>query len=303
MHTAEYLTPVLTTSKFQEKGMLTPEEFVAAGDQLVFKCQTWQWASGDSSMAKKYLPPDKQFLITRNVPSLCRASTYAMQDAQESMVEGDGEDGWLSTHVDTDFQKNLGMPDIVDMADVDDVPSVQMKSLHIDNTYMQNNTDDIPDIDAAAFGVEEDDAAALGAPQPHTTYLTASEPEDNVVQTRTYDLSITYDKFYRTPRMYLFGYDERRQPLTSDKVMEDISADHANKTVTVDPHPHTGIPCASIHPCKHSSMMKRMIDYHASETATSGENSSVTVGQYMFLFLKFMAAVIPTIDYDYTIST
>lgn len=40
---AEYLTPVLTSSQFQEKGVLTPEEFVLAGDQLTFKCPTWQW--------------------------------------------------------------------------------------------------------------------------------------------------------------------------------------------------------------------------------------------------------------------
>ncbi len=29
--------------------------------------------------------------------------------------------------------------------------------------------------------------------------------------TRTYDLSITYDKYYATPRLYLFGYDEVRR--------------------------------------------------------------------------------------------
>ena len=46
---------------------------------------------------------------------------------------------------------------------------------------------------------------------------------------RTYDISIVYDKYYRTPRVYLFGYDEHRQPLTTDQIMEDISADHANK--------------------------------------------------------------------------
>jgi hypothetical protein len=27
---------------------------------------------------------------------------------------------------------------------------------------------------------------------------------------RTYDLSIAYDKYYRTPRLFLFGYDEVR---------------------------------------------------------------------------------------------
>jgi hypothetical protein len=39
----EYLTPVLTESSFESKGLLTPEEFVKAGDLLVYKCPTWRW--------------------------------------------------------------------------------------------------------------------------------------------------------------------------------------------------------------------------------------------------------------------
>ena len=31
---------------------------------------------------------------------------------------------------------------------------------------------------------------------------------DGILQTRTYDLNITYDKYYQTPRIWLFGYDE-----------------------------------------------------------------------------------------------
>lgn len=34
--------------------------------------------------------------------------------------------------------------------------------------------------------------------------------EDAILQTRTYDLYITYDKYYQTPRLWLFGYDEVR---------------------------------------------------------------------------------------------
>ena len=33
--------PQLKTSAFLARGVLTPEEFVAAGDELVFKCPTW----------------------------------------------------------------------------------------------------------------------------------------------------------------------------------------------------------------------------------------------------------------------
>ena len=36
----------------------------------------------------------------------------------------------------------------------------------------------------------------------------SANKEDAILQTRTYDLNITYDNYYRTPRLWLFGYDE-----------------------------------------------------------------------------------------------
>ena len=41
---------------------------------------------------------------------------------------------------------------------------------------------------------------------------------DHIVSTRTYDLMITYDKYYQVPRFWLVGYDENRQPLKSSQV-------------------------------------------------------------------------------------
>merc|ERR1712198_367236 len=66
----------------------------------------------------------------------------------------------------------------------------------------------------------------------------ASEGGSGILQTRTYDLNITYDKYYQTPRLWLFGYDENRKPLTMDEIYDDISQDHVNKTVTIEGHPH-----------------------------------------------------------------
>lgn len=76
-------------------------------------------------------------------------------------------------------------------------------------------------------------------------------PEGEIIHTRTYDLHITYDKYYQTPRLWLFGYDENQKPLTVEEMYEDVSQDHAKKTVTMETHPHLpGPPMASVHPCR-----------------------------------------------------
>ena len=40
------------------------------------------------------------------------------------------------------------------------------------------------------------------------TGAAATPSGGGIMQTRTYDLNITYDNYYRTPRLWLFGYDE-----------------------------------------------------------------------------------------------
>lgn len=41
-----------------------------------------------------------------------------------------------------------------------------------------------------------------------TTGAAAIDNGDSVLHTRTYDLHITYDKYYQTPRLWVVGYDE-----------------------------------------------------------------------------------------------
>jgi len=108
-------TPVSHTSTFRKTGEITPEEFVAAGDYLVYKFPTWAWGDADdASRRASHLPAGKQFLVTRNVPCHRRLDDDFAGDAgHEEAVVGDGllggggdgsgegggddDEGWLRT--------------------------------------------------------------------------------------------------------------------------------------------------------------------------------------------------------------
>lgn len=103
--------PVTTTSTFRRTGEITPDEFVEAGDYLVSKFRTWAWADADDpSRRADFLPPGKQYLVTRNVPCYRRLDDDFAGDAgREQAIVNDGEgfgeggqgaaddDGWLRT--------------------------------------------------------------------------------------------------------------------------------------------------------------------------------------------------------------
>ncbi|GAA6058254.1 hypothetical protein JCM3770_006081 [Rhodotorula araucariae] len=278
----DYLSPVLRDSKFKETGRLTPDEFVAAGDFLVYKFPTWQWEAGEPSKAREFLPKDKQYLVSRNVPCLRRVSQLGQQggagDEYAEMLmdfaaESGGEPGaegdeWVATHTHAqDPNSTITAPDIGDIPDADDPSSaVEGIASSLADTALSAGAggrdeipdlDDIPDMDDAEAGeglVEEEDEAAVKV-EP------AGARSDNLVQVRTYDCMITYDKYYQTPRMWLLGYDEHKRPLPPTSALEDVSSDHALKTVTIEPFPHSSaLAIASVHPCKHSSVMRKVIE-------------------------------------------
>jgi ubiquitin-like-conjugating enzyme ATG3 len=64
----------------------------------------------------------------------------------------------------------------------------------------------------------------------------------------------------------------------------------ARKTVTIDAHPHTGIPAVSIHPCRHAAVMKLML-----------ANSPAEPRHFLLTFLRFAQTAIPSVQYDFTI--
>ncbi|CAL5407652.1 hypothetical protein CsSME_00028953 [Camellia sinensis var. sinensis] len=290
--TVERITNPRTVSAFKEKGVLSITEFVLAGDNLVSKCPTWSWESGEPSKRKSYLPAEKQFLITRNVPCLRRAASVEEEyeaAGGEVLLDNEDNDGWLATH---------GKPIENKCEEEENLPSMETLEISKKNTiqsissYFGGDDEDIPDMEEyeEPDNLIETDPATL-----QCTYLVAQEPDDdNILRTRTYDVSITYDKYYQTPRVWLTGYDESRMLLRPELVLEDVSQDHARKTVTIEDHPHLPGKHASVHPCRHGAVMKKIIDVLMSRGVEP------EVDKYLFLFLKFVASVIPTIEYDYT---
>ncbi|ELP91087.1 hypothetical protein EIN_268330 [Entamoeba invadens IP1] len=245
----DLLKPTLTESQFIEKGVLTPEEFVRAGDFLVDKYRTWQWVgSADCKKTVDYLPANKQFLITRDIRCAIRAQGGPVAKTEVCTIDGE------------EFEVPLEeKPEEVCEEDSDEIV----------------DADDI--VDADEISDEKD-----------TTIAT-----EEIKTTRTYDISIIYSHFDRTPKVWLLGYDEDHKPLSETQMFEDLSATHAGQTATTDTHPFLEIKEIYIHPCRHAQVMKKRVD----EMVKEGKNPRVDL--YLMIFLKFLTTVIPTMEYDY----
>lgn len=279
----EHLTPVSSTNDFKETGQISPEAFVTAGDYLVHQFPTWSWQAGDKSRTRDFLPTEKQYLIVRNIACTNRANNL------ETGIQEVDEDDFVNTLTS------------VQAAPIDDIPDMQItpeqvKRPEIGTIGAETPLDDLPDLDQLALPDDEDEPDTLRA--------------SNVVSSRSYDLYITYDKYYRTPRVWLFGWGETGNPLSVKEVWQDISGDHVGKTVTMEAFPHSasGNQMASVHPCKHSSVMKVFIDRADKQaknkaakergTRVADHDDGIRVDQYLVIFLKFIATITPTIEHE-----
>jgi len=241
-----------------------------------------RWESGKTSLRNINLPPDKQFLITKNVPCPKRIKDIT---SHEDIITEKGFDGnWVLPNdsiTSEECKKQNSKQEISEIIDVEMVhEKIQQESEELKKQLISEQPLDIDE-------AEKD-------PEPNVFSPKILNTQDTY-KTRTYDISITYDFYYQTPRLWLIGYSEKGELLTKEQMFEDIYEDYAGKTVTLETHPHQGILCMSIHPCKHAELMKHIIDTLASN------GKKVMVWQAMFVFLKFISSIIPTIQYDFTI--
>ncbi|RAL14234.1 ATG3/ATG10 family protein [Aspergillus homomorphus CBS 101889] len=261
------LAPISRTSTFRTTGQITPEEFILAGDYLVYKFPSWSWADASSPGKRvSYLPAGKQFLVTRGVPCHRRLNDDFAGDAgredeivRDMLFGPDGEspgdhddDGWLATggasqtqtHTQTSHTSSNTGGRIGDIRTVDEAGNVADQG---------EDEEEIPDMEDE----DDDEEAIIREP------VGGGSGDSGISQpTRTYNLYITYSNFYRTPRLYLSGYLSPSEPLPPPLMMEDIVGDYKDKTVTLEDFPwfDGNVKMATVHPCRHASVMKTLLD-------------------------------------------
>ena len=274
--------PTLKESKFYTDGVLTPEEYIEAGDYLVSKCPSWKWCAAKENLYNKALPKDKQYLKT-TVPSYKRAADYLKNNqTKEKIVEGD----WVEADLENKSEKSDKKPVAIDLdAEEEDKKKVVIAAGDDDDDFVISTDDNKKEEkknDDDDFEIVDDED------------VKKEEQKAGVVKTRTYDVTVTYDFYYCVPRMWLMGYNENGNPLTDEEMKEDVMPEYRNKTCTIEPQTCTGLRNISVHPCRHSMLLKKMIQ----DFQNSGKKLEVHMS--ILLFLKFLQSVVPTVQYDFT---
>ncbi len=224
----------------------------------VFFCR---WRGCDEKKFDNNFPHEKQFLITERVP--CQKRIKDVESSASAIQEVDLGDGWTEARPPED----AGDDQVVDidnaMQVVDDIDADDNK-----NAAAAGNDDEVVDMDEevadmdAEMDAMDDNAADDNDNIFESEEFKAAPEEENsaIKKVRKYDLSITYDYYHRTPRLWLQGYSEDGELLTQNEMFQDIMADYARKTVTFESHPKLPGNQLSIHPCNHATVMKSMID-------------------------------------------
>lgn len=126
---------------------------------------------------------EKQFLFTRKVPCTRRCSQLQYDPKLELIVKDEAsQEEWVDTH----FYSNESTGEVKDLS----MEETKPKPAPADN----DDEDETPvDLDEFMASDEVEDPNCFKPPVPTET----TETEDNVLKTRTYNLHITYDKYYQ----------------------------------------------------------------------------------------------------------
>lgn len=251
---ADKILPVLSDNDFTKTGMLTPSEFVSAGDYLVKKFHKWQWAT-KTSQSFSYLPKDKQFLILKDI--------HYKNMNNFILNENNGDDNDWDVY--TDKNKKTTIIKVEKDTKIDKIE---------------------PTIDLDEFEMTDSDLSDEDIIQ-----------NNNYDDLKFYDITITYDNYYRTPRIWFHAHNVNGTLLTNDEILKDFSIEHTHVSVKIEKHPYYISLCVSVHPCKHAETMQKLIKIELEN------DKNIQVYQYFIYFFKFVSCILPNIIFDFTDST
>jgi hypothetical protein len=169
-------------------------------------------------------------LQLRGVPSSQRVHALETEFSKGVVAETTDEDGWVSAATgDASEGVDLGATasatkaaasapaddDGFDDLDADDGPGAASSAQAAPGAGGDDPEDDDDEfVDLDSFGgddLDTDAATAVSAPAASAAPASAASgrhADDGFERRRSYDISIVYDRKYRVPRMFLFGYDE-----------------------------------------------------------------------------------------------
>jgi ubiquitin-like-conjugating enzyme ATG3 len=259
---AEAVMPDLTNSNFIKTGMLTKDEFKVAGDNLVQMDSEWIWYKVGVCLMKQNVVCQKIRL------NKVENNTGSVNEFDMSIYE---------------YNENDKEPTI----DIND---------NNDNT--ENNTKPLPSIDMDDESSDDDLLAELEdktlMQEDAATVKILPGELKNIPN--YYNVYITYDQYYRTPRIWFVGSSIDGCKLSQKETYKDFMPEYLNISLTMELNPILNMHCTSVHPCKHAYAMQRMFAYDMENKDTS----EIRIENYLVYFLKFASSVIPQLEFDRT---
>ena len=111
-----------------------------------------------------------------------------------------------------------------------------------------------------------------------------------------YNVSITYDQYYRTPRIWFEGLNAHGELLTQEEIYSDFMIEYIKVSLTLEIHPLFDINTISVHPCKHAFAMQKMFAFELEKK----DANEVKIEDYLVHFMKFASCVIPQLEFDHS---
>lgn len=281
------------------KGTINPEEFIQACDYLKTTFPCFKWNESKSEHNFNMLPKNKQYL------SITIASNERLKDyvSKSETIEKEINEDWIdvSQGNETIGKKLLLLNDKIGDDEDDFI-------IELDDDYIigdeilfylvlrkkMKKKDYKNEIEKKYNNMKNSDKAL---------YKLCCLPDNNfygilkyiykkkTLDIRMYNVYITYDQYYMVPRIWFMGYNNKGIPLTKEEMDEDIVPIYKNRALTYEINDMIGNICYSIHPCRHSQLILRLID------KLKKNNENYGIENIILLFLKNIQEIIPTIKF------